>query len=520
MAQRRTHAPHPSSHHLHTISWEHHLTHYLAIVWLSFGPKKGRTDGQMICQMNSGGGGEWKWREEGFGSVPWTFAARLFLNWSFQARSFQVRLTQLQASHTTRPFLAGNSQGRERKKHTKKTHIRISEGVREGVWEGGFGAWILYAGVVFPSKTQCIKNFKKGGLRSNFGGSFLYVYVLFRDLTRWSLKLPIENEVFKRTLQFFVRKAWETSKRGLIQGRIRYHKKLVWQRFRRTLGWAFWCDLPQNPCFTGWCPWIVKKIPFGAFRAIFWLCVCVCVVFGPWLMARDVWEVMGFYRRLVRQRATGGLKGKGSWMTSDIRRFAKGWFPFPKGWFWYGCSTVPKPGTRLHSDVPLYQKPGTRAHSPKPPFVRAKNGIPKNLSSQVFGEVRVNFLVWILTKTLYFMCRRPELFRTFLGSLRMILCYCKTFSVPNFCVLSRHRKKKKKEKERKRKKKKEKERKRKKKKDKERKIKKNKEKWRKKEKERKIKKKIKNEKEWRRKKKKNKEKFLRKKEKERNERVK
>ena len=40
-----------------------------------------------------------------------------------------------------------------------------------------------------------------------------------------------------------------------------------------------------------------------------------------------------------------------------------------------------------------------------------QKGIPKNLSSQDFGEVRVNFLALILTKTLYFMCRRPELFR-------------------------------------------------------------------------------------------------------------
>ena len=41
-------------------------------------------------------------------------------------------------------------------------------------------------------------------------------------------------------------------------------------------------------------------------------------------------------------------------------------------------------------------------------------------------------LVWFLTKALYFVCRRSELFRKFLGSLRMILCYWKTFSVPKF----------------------------------------------------------------------------------------
>ena len=27
------------------------------------------------------------------------------------------------------------------------------------------------------------------------------------------------------------------------------HKETVWQRFCRTFGWTFWCDLPPNPCF-------------------------------------------------------------------------------------------------------------------------------------------------------------------------------------------------------------------------------------------------------------------------------
>ena len=31
------------------------------------------------------------------------------------------------------------------------------------VWEGGFGPRILYAGIIFPSKIQCIKNFEGGG---------------------------------------------------------------------------------------------------------------------------------------------------------------------------------------------------------------------------------------------------------------------------------------------------------------------------------------------------------------------
>ena len=52
---------------------------------------------------------------------------------------------------------------------------------------GGLGAQILYVGVGFPSRIQCIKNFEGGGLRgswgwglrSNFGAPFLYVYLLF-----------------------------------------------------------------------------------------------------------------------------------------------------------------------------------------------------------------------------------------------------------------------------------------------------------------------------------------------------
>ena len=61
-----------------------------------------------------------------------------------------------------------------------------------------------------------------------------------------------------------------------------------------------------------------------------------------------------------------------------------------------------------------------------------KQKIPttKNLSSQVFGAVRVNFWGWILTKTPHFVNRRSDLFRKFLGRLRMILCYWKSFLGP------------------------------------------------------------------------------------------
>ena len=68
-------------------------------------------------------------------------------------------------------------------------------------------------------------------------------------------------------------------------------------------------------------------------------------------------------------------------------------------------------------------------------ILEARKGIPKNLSSQVFGEVRVNLLGWIPTKTLYSLNRRSELFRKFLGRLGMILwnlCYWKICRPPKF----------------------------------------------------------------------------------------
>ena len=38
----------------------------------------------------------------------------------------------------------------------------------------------------------------------------------------------------------------------LFQGQKRYPKELLRQRFRRTFGWTFWCDLLRNPCFNGY----------------------------------------------------------------------------------------------------------------------------------------------------------------------------------------------------------------------------------------------------------------------------
>ena len=62
-----------------------------------------------------------------------------------------------------------------------------------------------------------------------------------------------------------------------VQGQKRYPKKLVRQRFCRTLGWTSRWDLPQNPSFVGQCPRIVQKI--------LWCYLCDSLalghIFGP-----------------------------------------------------------------------------------------------------------------------------------------------------------------------------------------------------------------------------------------------
>ena len=73
------------------------------------------------------------------------------------------------------------------------------------------------------------------------------------------------------------------------------------------------------------------------------------------------------------------------------------------------------------------------AHKSELAGIAARKGIPRNLS--VFAEVRVNFLGCILTQILQFAEKRPRLFTKFLGRLRVILCYWKTFSVPRETML-------------------------------------------------------------------------------------
>ena len=71
------------------------------------------------------------------------------------------------------------------------------------------------------------------------------------------------------------------SKRDCFWGQKRYRKETMWQRVCRTFGWTFWCDLPQNPCFTGsWLnPLELFRTFVGAVRAIFgFLAPEICVM--------------------------------------------------------------------------------------------------------------------------------------------------------------------------------------------------------------------------------------------------
>ena len=65
-------------------------------------------------------------------------------------------------------------------------------------------------------------------------------------------------------------------------------------------------------------------------------------------------------------------------------------------------------------------------------FAKSRKSIPKNLSSQAFCELWVNFLVLILTKTLVFVMKRPNLFTKFLGRLRMNFAIGRLFRSPRF----------------------------------------------------------------------------------------
>ena len=66
---------------------------------------------------------------------------------------------------------------------------------------------------------------------------------------------------------------------AIFRGQKRYAKELVRQRFSRTFGSTFWCDLPQNPCFIRKCPRIVQKN--------LWCCSCDVLGLGFFLALKE-----------------------------------------------------------------------------------------------------------------------------------------------------------------------------------------------------------------------------------------
>ena len=65
----------------------------------------------------------------------------------------------------------------------------------------------------------------------------------------------------------------------------RYHKETVWERFCWTFGWTFWCDLPQNPCFTGQWPGNPSNCSENPL-VLFVLFLALSVLLGSWSSLR------------------------------------------------------------------------------------------------------------------------------------------------------------------------------------------------------------------------------------------
>ena len=92
----------------------------------------------------------------------------------------------------------------------------------------------------------------------------------------------------------------------------------------------------------------------------------------------------------------------------------------PSSSFWICCPQLPchpcNNGTHSTSSATQVRGCENTLHPPHGENLGQEKVFPRiNLSSQVFAEVRMNFSGSILTKTLYFVNRRPELFRKILG---------------------------------------------------------------------------------------------------------
>ena len=121
-------------------------------------------------------------------------------------------------------------------------------------------------GVIFPKRDKTRWCTFSSDLRS-WNPQKLFGVIGSVMITLWGSVIQEVRTVF--TAHF---RLWEK----LLWGQNRYHKETVRQRFCRTFGWTFWCDLPQNPCFTGerpsGSPLELFRKSFGAIHAISWLC--------------------------------------------------------------------------------------------------------------------------------------------------------------------------------------------------------------------------------------------------------
>ena len=119
---------------------------------------------------------------------------------------------------------------------------------------------------------------------------------------------------------------------NFCQGQTKYPKELARQRFCRTFGWTFWCDLPQNPCFIGSCPRIVQKI--------LWRCSCDFWLwgpffFGPWFGER--WEIAAAIVEVCTSLVQSGWIHNYDWFMKDSQSGNDNW---QKSWKYLSRSVI------------------------------------------------------------------------------------------------------------------------------------------------------------------------------------
>ena len=113
-------------------------------------------------------------------------------------------------------------------------------------------------------------------------------FVLFRRTRKWTIN---------RMEKSYAKALWMFMSTVSYQEALRHQKQSGWgpekvpqrtcvTKICRTFGWTFCCDLPQNPCFIGYCPRIVHKI--------LWYCSCDFLAlgffFGLWEKCFYLWS--------------------------------------------------------------------------------------------------------------------------------------------------------------------------------------------------------------------------------------